>query len=172
VSNVVLLYYRASGTCGIEIWGLKRHYDSIRKDCRPDSEAQARSSTFPATQKVDCTFLLYLAALIRTRPARMAMTTTLAQDSIPPATPTHGRSEDTSIEPTDGSANAMQPFDTMEDETNAVEAEDQYPTGTRFWFPVISGALILLVVGLDGSILATAVPAITDHFHTVADIGW
>lgn len=48
----------------------------------------------------------------------------------------------------------------------------QYPTGATFW--LLMGNL-LAVVGLgaiDMSIVATAVPSITDHFHTVADVGW
>ncbi|KIW33081.1 uncharacterized protein PV07_04576 [Cladophialophora immunda] len=32
--------------------------------------------------------------------------------------------------------------------------------------------LVILLVTLDASILATAIPKITDHFHTIADIGW
>lgn len=48
----------------------------------------------------------------------------------------------------------------------------QYPTGAKFYFIVLSISLVLILCGLDQNIVATAVPSITDHFHTVADVGW
>ena len=66
----------------------------------------------------------------------------------------------------------LEPFDTIEDPNVTSEAENEYPTGAKFWFIALSIALLLLVGGMDASIIATAVPSITDHFHTVADIGW
>ncbi|KIW65177.1 hypothetical protein PV04_07458 [Phialophora macrospora] len=50
--------------------------------------------------------------------------------------------------------------------------EPNYPTGTKFWFTIIALCVILILGGLDANIVATAVPSITDHFHTVADVGW
>ncbi|EXJ53549.1 uncharacterized protein A1O5_13220 [Cladophialophora psammophila CBS 110553] len=32
--------------------------------------------------------------------------------------------------------------------------------------------LVILLITVDASILATAIPQITDHFHTIANIGW
>ena len=66
----------------------------------------------------------------------------------------------------------LEPFDTIEDPAVASEAENEYPTGAKFWFIALSMALLLLVGGMDALIIATAVPSITDRFHTVADIGW
>ncbi|KUI71864.1 Putative HC-toxin efflux carrier TOXA [Cytospora mali] len=54
---------------------------------------------------------------------------------------------------------------TAEDETN-------YPTGIRFWLIILCNVLVLVLIGLDGNIISTAVPSITDEFHTVADVGW
>lgn len=51
-------------------------------------------------------------------------------------------------------------------------AEPNYPTGTKFWFTLIALGLILTLGGLDANIVATAVPSITNDFHTVADVGW
>ncbi|KAK3613993.1 hypothetical protein LTR56_027547 [Elasticomyces elasticus] len=42
----------------------------------------------------------------------------------------------------------------------------EYPTGAKFYIILLSLALILTLEGLDSSIVATAVPAITDDFHT------
>ena len=47
-----------------------------------------------------------------------------------------------------------------------------YPTGSKFYLIVFSISMLLVLIGLDTNIVATAVPAITDHFHTVADVGW
>lgn len=54
----------------------------------------------------------------------------------------------------------------------AAEDETNYPTGVRFWLIMLCNALVLTFIGLDMSIVATAVPSITDEFHTVADVGW
>ncbi|KAK3111464.1 hypothetical protein LTR53_013269 [Teratosphaeriaceae sp. CCFEE 6253] len=68
----------------------------------------------------------------------------------------------------------LQSFDAVVDEaiSPSDDAAIQYPTGAKFFFIMLSLALILVLEGLDESIVATAVPSITDHFHTVADVGW
>lgn len=72
------------------------------------------------------------------------------------------------------SSNSIQPMDIVEPEGQTPEAEDesQYPTGPKFWLILLSVCFVLVLGGLDSNIVATAVPAITDHFHTVADVGW
>lgn len=54
----------------------------------------------------------------------------------------------------------------------AAEDETTYPAGIRFWLIMLCNATVLASIGLDTSIVATAVPSITDEFHTVADVGW
>lgn len=58
--------------------------------------------------------------------------------------------------------------------SGGVTAEDEtkYPTGIRFWLIILCNALVLVFIGIDSSIVSTAVPSITDEFHTVADVGW
>ncbi|KAF5630279.1 major facilitator superfamily transporter [Fusarium sp. NRRL 52700] len=48
----------------------------------------------------------------------------------------------------------------------------EYPKGIRFWLTILSVVSILVLASIDMNIVATAVPAITDHFHTVAHVGW
>lgn len=68
---------------------------------------------------------------------------------------------------------SLEPFNGIDQASqHTAEAENQYPTGAKFYFIILSLAILLLLGGLDASIVATAVPAITDHFHTVADVGW
>ncbi|KAI1610795.1 permease of the major facilitator superfamily [Exophiala viscosa] len=63
-------------------------------------------------------------------------------------------------------------FELAEDAASNEENEIAYPTGPKF-FAMLSGVLMTTVlVGLDFSVIATALPTITNHFHTTADIGW
>ncbi|KAG9495400.1 hypothetical protein J7337_013646 [Fusarium musae] len=48
----------------------------------------------------------------------------------------------------------------------------EYPTGIKLWLTILSVVSILVLASIDMNIVATAVPAITDHFHTVAHVGW
>ena len=66
----------------------------------------------------------------------------------------------------------IEPFETEDEAHNSPESEPDYPTGAKFYTICFSVALVLILSGLDGNIVATAVPTITDHFHTVADVGW
>lgn len=54
----------------------------------------------------------------------------------------------------------------------AAEDETRYPTGIRFWLIVLACAIALVFMAIDTSVVSTAVPSITDEFHTVADVGW
>ncbi|KAJ5090206.1 hypothetical protein N7532_008890 [Penicillium argentinense] len=71
----------------------------------------------------------------------------------PPTTATLGRT----IEPLD---------------IESPSTEHNYPTGTKFWSMIAAMCVVLILGGLDANIVATAVPSITNHFHTVADVGW
>lgn len=50
--------------------------------------------------------------------------------------------------------------------------EPEYPKGSKFWCTVLALCVDMILGGLDANIVATAVPNITNHFHTVADVGW
>ncbi|KAI6849896.1 hypothetical protein KC332_g15094 [Hortaea werneckii] len=54
----------------------------------------------------------------------------------------------------------------------ALDTNPVYPTGAKFWFAAMALFMVLINGGLDANIVATALPSITDHFHTVADVGW
>jgi MFS family permease len=57
-------------------------------------------------------------------------------------------------------------------ETGTLVDGAEYPTGLRFGLIILALSAVVVLVNLDMNIVATAVPAITDHFHTVADVGW
>ena len=47
-----------------------------------------------------------------------------------------------------------------------------YPTGPRLAMIIIGLELAVLCVALDNTIIATAIPRITDDFHALSDVGW
>lgn len=67
----------------------------------------------------------------------------------------------------------MQQFavDDMSDPVHLPQ-EAGYLTGTKFWLLMLTLAAALVLSSIDMNIVATAVPSITDYFHTVADVGW
>lgn len=48
----------------------------------------------------------------------------------------------------------------------------EYPTGIKLTLITISLCFSVLLMALDNTIIATAIPKITDQFHSQADIGW
>ncbi|KAK0707081.1 major facilitator superfamily domain-containing protein [Lasiosphaeria miniovina] len=49
---------------------------------------------------------------------------------------------------------------------------DDYPAGFALAFIVVALAMSMFLVALDMTIIATAVPKITDEFHSLEDIAW
>ncbi|KAL2191440.1 MFS general substrate transporter [Thermothelomyces heterothallicus CBS 203.75] len=52
------------------------------------------------------------------------------------------------------------------------EEEMDYPTGLPFIFIIIALVLSIFLVSLDMTIVATAIPKITDEFHGLEDVAW
>ncbi|KAJ3493733.1 hypothetical protein NLG97_g4550 [Lecanicillium saksenae] len=46
------------------------------------------------------------------------------------------------------------------------------PTGLSFWLLIIAVFSVMFLVSLDKMIISTAIPQITDEFHSNKDIGW
>lgn len=63
---------------------------------------------------------------------------------------------------------------TVDEVTDAAHSSvpPEYPTGAKFWLIMLTVGAVLVLSCVDMNIVATAVPSITDHFHTVADVGW
>ncbi|KAH7146241.1 major facilitator superfamily domain-containing protein [Dactylonectria macrodidyma] len=61
----------------------------------------------------------------------------------------------------------------IEDESNGRTEEGViYPSGPKLWSTMISLCIACFLSGLDLTIVAVAIPSITDQFETIADIGW
>lgn len=53
------------------------------------------------------------------------------------------------------------------------EAERNFkPTTLKFWAIMFSIFMAMFLVALDRTIIGTAIPKITDDFHSIGDIGW
>jgi MFS transporter, DHA2 family, glioxin efflux transporter len=48
----------------------------------------------------------------------------------------------------------------------------EYPSGIQLLTVVVALILALLLAVIDMTILATAIPKITDHFRSIEDVGW
>jgi MFS family permease len=68
-------------------------------------------------------------------------------------------------------ANEKKTEDAMSLETPAVD-EKEYPTGVKLFTIIACVYLAMFLPVLDRTIIATAVPRITDEFHSIGDIGW
>ena len=52
------------------------------------------------------------------------------------------------------------------------EEEDPYPHGVHLAMIILGLVLTMLLAVMDMTILATAIPPITDQFHSLDDVGW
>jgi hypothetical protein len=52
------------------------------------------------------------------------------------------------------------------------EGLTKYPTGLKLVVIILALYLAVFLVALDRTVVATAIPRITDRFHSVQDIGW
>jgi MFS family permease len=52
------------------------------------------------------------------------------------------------------------------------ESDKDFLTGKKLALIVIAAALAMFLVALDRTIIGTAVPRITDDFHSLNDVGW
>ena len=50
--------------------------------------------------------------------------------------------------------------------------QPEYPIDAKFWLIILTVGAVLILTCIDMNIVATAVPSITNHFHTVAHVGW
>lgn len=70
----------------------------------------------------------------------------------------------------DNHAAPVEPSPTQQ--RHAAEADQSYPTGFKLTIIILALELAVLCVALDNTIIATAIPKITDNFHSLDDIGW
>ncbi|KAI1377957.1 hypothetical protein F4677DRAFT_31490 [Hypoxylon crocopeplum] len=52
------------------------------------------------------------------------------------------------------------------------EKQDEYVTGIRLVLVLAAITIVYFLIMLDNTIIATAIPYITDEFHSLLDVGW
>ena len=57
-------------------------------------------------------------------------------------------------------------------ERPAEEPEAEYPRGLKLATVIVALCLAVFLVALDNTIIATAIPRVTDEFHALNDVGW
>ncbi|KAI0851731.1 MFS general substrate transporter [Daldinia vernicosa] len=58
-----------------------------------------------------------------------------------------------------------------EEETKE-SSHDEYVQGPKLYLVMLSTTMVYFLIMLDNTILATAIPYITDEFHSLLDVGW
>ncbi|KAF9266280.1 putative efflux pump antibiotic resistance protein [Marasmius fiardii PR-910] len=51
-------------------------------------------------------------------------------------------------------------------------SDQEYPHGMKLGLIMLALCLAVFLMALDNTIIATAIPKITDHFHSLDDVGW
>ena len=76
------------------------------------------------------------------------------------------------VHPSTGSSENVD-TDTKEQITPGPDDDEiEYPTGLKFAIITLALCLAVFLVALDNTIIATAIPKITDRFNALGDIGW
>ncbi|ESK95105.1 major facilitator superfamily transporter [Moniliophthora roreri MCA 2997] len=69
---------------------------------------------------------------------------------------------------------SIQPHDSSEDTKEQIPEEEptEYPQGLKLALITLALCLSVFLMALDNTIIATAIPKITDHFQSLDDVGW
>lgn len=65
-----------------------------------------------------------------------------------------------------------QPISTKDETTTPGQDDAEYPTSFKLAMVTIALMLSVFCMALDNTIIATAIPRITDQFHAINDVGW
>ncbi|KAI8964181.1 MFS general substrate transporter [Daldinia sp. FL1419] len=57
-------------------------------------------------------------------------------------------------------------------ENEKKDSDDEYVKGPKLYLIMMSTTMVYFLIMLDNTILATAIPYITDEFHSLLDVGW
>lgn len=73
-------------------------------------------------------------------------------------------------------ASSEEPCEVTEAKSGSDQRQDdegpKYPEGLKLVTIVAALCLAVFLVALDQTIISTAIPKITDQFHSIDDIGW
>ena len=108
-------------------------------------------------------------------PSQAHLTEKSSQQSLTPSTPASSLSDHKTIE-TRPLSHTTSNKSTKENELEAQSPVDQnnveYPKGIRLVGILLALIISIFLVALDMTIVATAIPRITDQFHSLDQVGW
>ncbi|KAJ7671545.1 major facilitator superfamily domain-containing protein [Mycena polygramma] len=70
------------------------------------------------------------------------------------------------------SSNLNEKVDPSDPSAAQIVEEEEYPQGLKLGILIAALALAVFLVALDNTIIATAIPRITDEFQSLDDVGW
>ncbi|KAL8675343.1 MAG: hypothetical protein Q9168_000300 [Polycauliona sp. 1 TL-2023] len=104
------------------------------------------------------------------------MDTSPVSTALPPSTFSDSTSSQVDEKLSSGSSSPKEVIETTPvQEAAALEKlsdEPEYPTGAKLAIITVSLCLSVLLMALDNTIIATAIPKITDNFDSLDDVGW
>lgn len=80
--------------------------------------------------------------------------------------------EKTSADPSQGISRVGSTTGTSIRRTETREDGSEYPAGLKLFLIIVALCLAVFLMCLDNTIIATAIPKITDQFNSLDDIGW
>lgn len=104
-------------------------------------------------------------------PSVAAMDLKPSSDSV--STSQHETPSQQSYEDKENASPGSGPLSTPPPNAHVDPAEAQYhPRSFTFWLIIASAYIAFFLVALDRTIIATAIPSITNTFNSIEDIGW
>ncbi|KAJ7227691.1 putative MFS multidrug transporter [Mycena rebaudengoi] len=89
---------------------------------------------------------------------------------MPPHPPSNG--VETLDDSPERSLSEKEKADDPRPDAAATNEDDDFPHGLKLVLLVVALCLSVFLVALDNTIIATAIPKITDHFQSLDDVGW
>ncbi|KAL9025801.1 MAG: hypothetical protein Q9196_005437 [Gyalolechia fulgens] len=98
----------------------------------------------------------------------------VSQQSLPASTEVGSLSEEKPIEtrPLSRTASSSSKDKEIEAQSPIDQNDVDYPKGIRLFGIVVALIISIFLVALDMTIVATAIPRITDQFHSIDEVGW
>lgn len=109
----------------------------------------------------------YSGSLTEKASATEAETSTREATRSPSPVPTH-KQEEPELKKVMSAAEAQAELSKIMTSGEGVE----YPTGLKLNLISLALCLSVFLMALDNTIIATAIPKITDQFHSLDDVGW
>jgi len=144
-----------------------RLFSKKQSSTTADSTAKSEVSTIVSSENVSNTHL----------PEELEETSQVMANSSDPTPKTEAQNTTDERLSTSSHSNAkgegLSTSEKIKDQDKPVDDDNiVYPSGMKLAIISIALSLSVFLVALDNTIIATAIPKITDHFKALGDVGW